>query len=58
MSLFQFIHISTDLYMFRAHRPILRGIHTTVHTTIGSLAVPFGSLARDPNGTANEPVVV
>jgi hypothetical protein len=37
---FNFIHISTDLYMFRAYRPILR-IHTAVHTTIGSVAVPF-----------------
>jgi hypothetical protein len=27
--------------MFRAHRPILRRIHTAVHTTIGSVAVPF-----------------
>jgi hypothetical protein len=29
--------------MFRAHRPILRRIHTAVHTTIGSVAVQFGS---------------
>jgi hypothetical protein len=33
---FNFIHISTNLYMFRAHRPILRRIHTAVQTTIGS----------------------
>jgi hypothetical protein len=38
---FNFIHISTDLYMFRAYRTILRRIHTAVHTTIGSVAVPF-----------------
>jgi hypothetical protein len=28
--------------MFRAHRPILRRIHTAVHTTIGSVAVLLG----------------
>jgi hypothetical protein len=28
--------------MFWAYRPILRRIHTAVHTTIGSVAVPFG----------------
>jgi hypothetical protein len=38
---FNFIHISTYLYMFRAHRPILRRIHTAVHTTIVPVAVPF-----------------
>jgi hypothetical protein len=27
--------------MFRAYRSILRRIHTAVHTTIGSVAVPF-----------------
>jgi hypothetical protein len=27
--------------MFRAHRPILRRIHTALHTTIGSVAVLF-----------------
>jgi hypothetical protein len=31
--------------MFRAYRPILRRIHTAAHTTIGSVAVPFGPLA-------------
>jgi hypothetical protein len=31
--------------MFRAHRLILRGIHTAVRTTIGSVAVPFGPRA-------------
>jgi hypothetical protein len=31
--------------MFRAHRPILRRIHTAVHTTIGSMAVPLGPRA-------------
>jgi hypothetical protein len=59
---FNFIHISTDLYMFRAYRPILRRIHTAVHTTIGSVAVLFGPRtlyrARGPNGTATEPMVV
>ena len=30
-----------DLYMFRAHRPILRRVHTAVHTTIGSVTVLF-----------------
>jgi hypothetical protein len=39
---FNFIPISTDLYMFRAYRPIFRRIHTAVPTTIGSVAVPFG----------------
>ena len=33
------VYISTDLYMFRAHRPILRRVHTAVHTTIGSVSV-------------------
>ena len=42
---FIFIHISTDLYMFRAHRPIFRRVHTAVHTTIGSVSVPFWSRA-------------
>jgi len=28
-----------DLYMFQAHRPILRRFHTAVHTTIGSVSV-------------------
>jgi hypothetical protein len=32
--------------MFRAHRPILRRIHTAVHTTIGSVPVLFGPRAR------------
>ena len=32
---FTFIHISTDLYMFRAHRAIFRRIHTALFTTIG-----------------------
>jgi len=36
---FNFIHISTDLYMFQAYRPILRRVHTSVHTTIGSYSV-------------------
>jgi len=40
---FNFIHISTVLYMFRAHRPIFRGVHAAVHTTIGSVSVPFWS---------------
>jgi len=40
-----FIHISTDLYMFRAHRPIFRRVYTAVHTTIGSVSVPFWSRA-------------
>jgi hypothetical protein len=31
--------------MFRAYRAILRRIHTAVHTTIGSVAVPFGPCA-------------
>jgi hypothetical protein len=44
--------------MFRAHRPILKRIHTAVHTTIGSMAVPFGPRARGPNGTATEPIDV
>jgi len=38
---FNFIHISTDLYMFRAHLPIFRRIHTAVPTSIGSVSVPF-----------------
>ena len=39
MSLFQFYFILPDLYMFRAHRPILRRVHTAVHTTTGSVSV-------------------
>jgi len=35
---FNFIYILPDLYMFRAHRPILTRVHTTVHTTIGSVS--------------------
>jgi hypothetical protein len=31
--------------MFRAHKPILRRIRTALHTTIGSVAVPFGPRA-------------
>jgi len=42
---FNFIHISTDLYMFRAPRCIFRRVHTAVHTTIGSVSVPFWSRA-------------
>jgi hypothetical protein len=42
---FNFIHISTSLYMFRAHRPILRRYHVAVHTTIGSVSVPSWSCA-------------
>jgi len=38
-----FTHTSTDLYMFRVHRPIFRRIHTAVPTTIGSVSVPFWS---------------
>ena len=33
---FNFIPIWTDLYMFRAHRPIFSRFHTAIHTTIGS----------------------
>ena len=36
---FNFIYILPDFYMFRAHRPILRRVHTAVHTTIGSVSV-------------------
>jgi len=36
---FNFIYILLDLYMFRANRPILRRVHTAVHTTIGSVSV-------------------
>jgi len=31
--------------MFRAHRPIFRRFRTAVHTTIGSVSVPFFSRA-------------
>jgi len=56
---FNFIHISTDLYMFRAHRPIFRKIRTAVHTTIGSVSVPFWTdRTRVQNGTDTEPMVV
>jgi hypothetical protein len=61
---FNFIHISTNLYIFRAYRPILKKIHTAVHTTIGSVAVPLGPRAlyvvwaRGPNSTATEPMDV
>jgi hypothetical protein len=59
--------------MFRAYKPILSRIHTAVHTTIGSVAVPFRPRAlyvvaglrpattyraRGLNGTATEPMVV
>jgi hypothetical protein len=27
--------------MFRAYRPILKRIHTALHTTIGSVVAPF-----------------
>jgi hypothetical protein len=40
-----FIRILLDLYMFRAHRPIFRRVRTAVHTTIGSVSVPFCSRA-------------
>ena len=36
---FNFIYILPDLYVFWAHRPILRRVHTAVHTTIGSVSV-------------------
>jgi len=48
---FNFIHIPTGLYMFRAHRPILRRIHTAVHTTIGSVSVPFWSCTQHATRT-------
>jgi len=35
--------LKKGLYMFRAHRPIFRRIHTAVPTTIGSVFVPFWS---------------
>jgi len=52
--------------MFRAHMSIFRRVHTAVHTTIGSVSVPFKSRApyvriygaRDLNGTDTEPMVV
>jgi len=31
--------------MFRPHRPIFRRVHIAVHTTIGSVSVPFRSRA-------------
>ena len=36
-----FIRILLGLYMFRAHRPIFRGVRTAVHTTTGSVSVPL-----------------
>ena len=36
---FNFIYMLPVLYMFRAHRSILRRVHTAVHTTIGSVSV-------------------
>src|SRR5215475_5525739 len=33
------VYILPDLYMFRAHSPIFRRLHTAVHTTIGSVSV-------------------
>ena len=36
---FNCIYILPDLYMFRAHRPILRRVHTAVPITIGSVSV-------------------
>ena len=40
---FNFIHISTDLYMFWAHRSIFRKTYTAVPTTNGSVSVSFWS---------------
>jgi hypothetical protein len=37
---FNFIHISTGLYMFRSYRPILRRHYVAAHTIIGSVCVP------------------
>jgi len=34
--------------MFRAHRPILRRVHTAVHTTIGSVSVLLWPLVFIP----------
>jgi len=42
---FNFIRILPDLYMFRAHRPIFRRVHTAVHTTIGSVSLLLWSRA-------------
>ena len=59
---FNFIHILPDLYMFQAHRPIFRRVHTAVHTTIGSISVLLWSRAlyraRDQSNTDTEPMVV
>ena len=43
---FNFIYILPDLYIFRAHRSILRRVHTAVHTTIGSVSVLFWPCAE------------
>jgi len=57
-----FIRILLDLYMFRAHSPIIRRVRTAVHTTIGSVPVPLCSralyTAREQNGTDTETTVV
>ena len=42
---FKFIHILPDLYMFWVHRSIFRGVHTAVHTNIGSVSVLLWSRA-------------
>jgi hypothetical protein len=62
---FNFIYILPDLYMFRAHRPILRRVHTAVHTTIGSVSVLLWShalyvvyRAHGQSSTDTEPMIV
>ena len=39
--------------MFRAHRPILRRVHTAVHTTIGSVSVLLWPYRHRTNGCVN-----
>ena len=51
-----FICILLDLYMFRAHRPIFRRVHTAAHTTNGSYSFCVALFAdthtaREQSGT-------
>ena len=42
--------------MFRAHRPILRRVHTAVHTTIGSVSVLLCCVNSCVNSPEDGPV--
>ena len=44
--------------MFRAHRPILRRVHTAVHTTIGSVSVSNSVKASELLHSALFPILL